>query len=289
MRPAENNSSPETLQDRLPGRQPREGAAASGKRREAPCTAWQGTGRRGRAGPPGLGHRGGAESWGGWRPGCQPRAQAGGHVLPPVPTGWQQPPAAPAGHPPYTPPHRARRGAQLCPGLQPSSTAGAPGRTPPPQLTGTVFQPEGWKKRKLSTLLLPWALAAVGSPMDPFASSGVTQGPPSPALLPGCADAAGIPHAGQIGMVRLPFPPVGLSPLATTGRGEEAPRKQSPASTSATERGDTPVAACGSPLLQEFAWFQHHPRAASHPRPTPGLPASATSAGGAESWPVWLD
>lgn len=225
---------------------------------------------------------------GGWRgtQGCQPWPQAGRRVLPPVPTGWQQPPAAPAGHQPHSPPHRARCGARLCPGPQPSSTAGTPAPAPSPAY-GAVFQPEGWKKRKVSALLLPRALAAVGSPRDPLTSSGVTLGPPR---QPHCQAVLMLPSHPVRGKARLPFPPVGLSPSATTGRGEEAPRKQSSASTSATERGDTPVAACGSPLIWEFAWLQHQPRAVGHSHPQPGPPASATSAGGAESWPVpWID
>lgn len=77
----------------------------------ATCTRSHLQRRRGRAGPPGPGAEPLGEPWP--RKGCQPWAR----VLPPVPTRWQQPPAATrprssawGSAPPRVPPERSARG-----------------------------------------------------------------------------------------------------------------------------------------------------------------------------------
>lgn len=168
----------------------------------------------------------------------------------------------PAGCPPHTPPRDPLEGTAL-PGPRPRGW-GALGRPPSPAYGG-------WKGRNLSALLLPWALAAVGSPRDT-----------PPARLSGCAGAARTPGAGQIGKTRIPLPPVGLSPSATTGRSEEAPQRSPQHPPVPWREGITLWQVVGYLSFRNSLDLQ----GCWSPPPTPGPPASATFTGGAKSRPI---
>lgn len=183
MRPAEKSRSPTPLRDRPPGWQPREGAAASGKRREEPCPAWRDSGRRGWAGPPGLGHRGGAQPRAAGGPEGHPGAPALGASRATCPTPCAHGMAAASRGscwaPTPQPAPQSPVGGTALPGAAAQQHGGE--TSPPlPQLTGPFSsQRDGRRERSVPSCSRgPWQQwghpgtpsPAVGSPWDPLAS-----------------------------------------------------------------------------------------------------------------------
>lgn len=184
MRPAGKSRSPTPLQDRPPGWQPREGAAASGKRREEPCPAWQDSGRRGWAGPPGLGHSGGAQPGaaggaGGAPRGASPGRKQGDVSYPLCPRDGSSLPRLLLGTNPTARPTEPGVGHGSARGRSPAARRGH--QPPPlPQLTGPFSSQRAGRRERSAPSCShgpwqPWGhpgipSPAVGSPWDPLAS-----------------------------------------------------------------------------------------------------------------------
>lgn len=193
MPPAENSSSSDTLQKR-PGRQPR-GGTSTGQQH-----AQRGAGHRlpGQADPRALrAAEGQSAGRAGGGKGFQPLAPAGRRVLPTVPTGWQQPPAAPAAPPPHSPPQRPRRGHSSA---RDGSTAARQGHwpgPPSPALGGCLPDRQTEESPAPSCSRGPWQQWGYpGPPHQPL-----RQTVPMQLAL----------SIGQIPKGQFPFPPMGLS------------------------------------------------------------------------------